>query len=54
MEWYAGIVLEGFSKNGIPNSGKAIYDTGIYEFLRKDRIDPDQCEPFKVYKLCPN
>ena len=46
--------LEGFSKNGIPNSGKATYDTGIYEFLRKDRIDPDQCEPFKVYKLCPN
>jgi serine/threonine protein kinase len=43
--------LEGFTKNGMPKSGKATYDTGIYEFLRRDRIELE-CEPATVFKLC--
>ena len=53
--WHGASVslLGGFTKEGLPSSVKPAYHTGIYEFLRRDAIDPD-CEPTKVFRLMAN
>ena len=54
IPWSGGVAnaLEGFSKAGIPNGGKAEYHTGIYEFLRRADVDPDTCEPAAIFAAC--
>ena len=53
VPWRSGVAncLEGFSREGIPEPGKPEYDTGIYEFLRRDEVDPVACEPLAIFKL---
>lgn len=43
-------ILDGFTPDGSP-SHKAEYHTGIYEFLRREDVDPVACEPLAVFKL---
>jgi serine/threonine protein kinase len=46
-------VLNGFTKEGRPmKRGKPVYNTGIYEFLRRTSIDTSSCCPLTVFKDC--
>lgn len=58
FEWSGGICdgLHGFTKEGRPRregaSGSPVYDTGIYEFLRRPEVDPVTCEPITIFRAC--
>jgi serine/threonine protein kinase len=43
-------ILDGFTLDGNPTH-KAEYHTGIYEFLRREDVDPVACSPLAVFKL---
>jgi serine/threonine protein kinase len=48
-------VLNGLTKDGRPlKRGKPVYDTGIYEFLRRPTTDTEPCNPLTVFKDCCN
>jgi len=51
VKWSGGIlnILNGFTMDGQPYF-KADYHTGIYEFLRREEVDP-LCEPLEVFKV---
>jgi serine/threonine protein kinase len=51
--WSGGTVncLAGISKDGTPVQGCPCYDTGIYEFLRREEVDPILCEPTNVFRV---
>lgn len=53
IAWSGGVTggLEGFTKDGLPCSSTSSYDTGIYEFLRREEVDPVSCEPAKVFAV---
>lgn len=55
VDWHGSSVslLGGFTKDGLPSSVKPAYHRGIYEFLRRDVVDPD-CAPAKVFRLMAN
>ena len=52
VQWAGGTVniLDGFTKEGIPCFSNE-YHTGIYEFLRREEVDPVGCEPLAVFKM---
>jgi serine/threonine protein kinase len=52
VKWSGGVlnILDGFTVDGLP-SHRAEYHTGIYEFLRRDEVDPISCEPLAIFKL---
>jgi serine/threonine protein kinase len=46
-------VLNGLTKDGRPlKRGKPVYDTGIYEFLRRPTTDTEPCNSLTVFKDC--
>lgn len=54
ITWSGGTAnaLDGFTKEGEPRMAKTCtYDTGIYEFLRRDEVDPILCEPSNVFSI---
>jgi serine/threonine protein kinase len=54
IPWACGIAnaLEGFRKDGVPNGGTPVYNTGIYEFLKRADVDPLACEPATIFAAC--
>jgi serine/threonine protein kinase len=53
IKWSGGTAncLAAVSKDGVPSHGCPCYDTGIYEFLRREEVDPIQCEPANVFRV---
>jgi serine/threonine protein kinase len=53
IKWSGGVAdcLAGISRDGTPSANCACYDTGIYEFLRREEVDPIQCEPANVFRV---
>lgn len=58
IRWSGGIAdgLHGFTREGRPRRRDATehpeYNTGIYEFLRRSDVDPESCEPVRVFREC--
>jgi serine/threonine protein kinase len=48
-------MLDGFTEGGVPlvaTSGPVDYNKGIYEFLRRDDVEPVACEPVSLFREC--
>jgi hypothetical protein len=48
-------MLDGFTESGVPlvaTGGPVDYNKGIYEFLRRDDVEPVACEPVALFKEC--